>query len=238
MSDKNLVVDITESGDDAGKVARVVVELACSYLKDGGGPTITADCGSLHEFELEIARLKGECDAALAEVADSFGGAGGPAAPSRGTRSSGERAAAPIDTALRVEDRMTRDVRTMRRNDKLSLADELMKVGRFRHVVVLEDDGSEVAGIISQRDIFYGALAWSTGQGSEAHRKSLETELAKGVMHADVTTVEPDLPLVEAAKIMLEKKIGCLPVVVNQDLVGILTEGDFLSLLTEAADRD
>jgi CBS domain-containing membrane protein len=129
---------------------------------------------------------------------------------------------------------MSRDVKTMHRNDKLSLADELMKVGGFRHVVVVEDDDSEVVGIVSHRDIFYSALAWSTGQGETAHQKALDSIPVKNVMCTDVETVAPDTPLADAARIMLEKKIGCLPVIRSERLVGVLTEGDFLSMLTGA----
>jgi CBS domain-containing protein len=110
-----------------------------------------------------------------------------------------------------------------------------MKVGRFRHVVVVEDNGDEVAGVISQRDIFYGALAWSVGLGSDAYEKTLDSQSVKAVMQTDVTTIDPGAPMVEAAQILLEKRIGCLPVVENGLLVGILTEGDFLSLLTDTA---
>lgn len=244
MADRNLALDIAEVRGEQGILARVYVELACNYRKDGGAPTITADCGSLREFEVEITRLKAECDEMLREAVGRFAEVGDPRAePTKGSREkpasavSGEKLeqdeAGPVrlDAGVCVRDRMTREVRTLRRNDKLSLADELMKVGGFRHVVVVEDDGDEVAGVISQRDIFYSALAWSTGLGTEGHRKALESQLVKAVMQADVTTVGPDAPLVDAVQIMLDKRIGCLPVVENRDLVGILTEGDLLALL-------
>ena len=129
---------------------------------------------------------------------------------------------------------MTRDVRTLRPNDRLSLADELMKVGNFRHVVVVDGDGQEVAGVISKRDIFYGALAWSTGLGTTGHQKALASAPVKTVMRSDVVTIAPDAWLSDAARIMRDEQIGCLPVVRGGDLVGILTEGDFLALLTDA----
>ena len=52
----------------------------------------------------------------------------------------------------------------------------------------------------------------------------------KETMKTDVVTVTPDAPLAEAAKIMLERKIGCLVVVEGQKIVGILTESDFVKL--------
>ncbi len=138
--------------------------------------------------------------------------------------------AGALETALRVGDVMTREVKTVQRNDRISVAEELMKVGRFRHVVVLDED-DRVAGVISQRDIFYGALAWTIGQGRAAHEKALESYPVKDVMQTNVVTVDPELSLGDAARMLIERKIGCLPVVEGDNLVGILTEGDFLALL-------
>jgi CBS domain-containing protein len=50
-------------------------------------------------------------------------------------------------------------------------------------------------------------------------------------MTTDVVTTGPGTALVEAARILAERKIGCLPVVENGRLVGILTEGDFVALV-------
>ena len=247
----NLALDMA-GGADHPQVARVCLAQACSYTKGQGAPTLTADCDSFADFESEIVRLKEECNELLERARKAFGnapqrdktlGENSPAVESGETGSSrSSEAPEPLDRIplrigddLSVADKMTRDVKTMGRNDSLSVADELMKVGQFRHVVVMDDAGSEIVGVVSQRDIFYGALAWSTGQGELAHEKALDAVSAKQVMHSDVTTVAPDTPLAEAARIMLENKIGCLPVVKDEQLVGILTEGDFLSMLTNAA---
>jgi CBS domain-containing protein len=50
-------------------------------------------------------------------------------------------------------------------------------------------------------------------------------------MTSDVVTTSPDTPLIGAARLLTERKIGCLPVVDNGRLVGILTEGDFVALV-------
>ena len=249
----NLALDFVEPAPRAASdrrravAARVYVSLACCYLKDGGAPTITADCSSYAEFEQEVNRLKAECDAILRDAEDRFGRSD-PMVREHGKSHAEVTTAAPdgeretpaaktpvrLEQLLRVADRMTREVRTLQPNDKLSIADELMKVGKFRHVVVVDgDDSGEVVGVVSHRDIFYGALAWSLGQGTSAHQRALESLPVKNVMHAEVTTVAPEAPLATAARTMLERRIGCLPVVENERLVGILTEGDFLSMLTE-----
>jgi len=132
---------------------------------------------------------------------------------------------------LKVRDVMTADPTTLKRNDKLTLADDIMRLGRVRHLPVLDDDGEALVGIVTQRDLFRNALAQALGYGRHAQRKILDTLSVKDVMATDVVTTGPDTSLIEAARILTERKIGCLPVVENGRLVGILTEGDFVALV-------
>jgi CBS domain-containing protein len=130
----------------------------------------------------------------------------------------------------RVRDLMTREVTTLRRNDKLSLADDLMTMKRVRHLPVLDDESDDLVGIVSQRDLFRGALARALGYGEKAQRRMLDMLVVKDVMTNQVIHTEPDALLAEAARSMLERKIGCLPVLEDGRLVGILTETDFVAL--------
>jgi len=247
----NLALDIqrksTSNGDASGSplIARVYLDFACSYLRDGGAPTITADCTTFSEFEREVSRIRHECEELLENARREFGGSGSDAPGSTGREPrSGEadqpgtgasrQPAVKIEKHLMVSDVMTRDVKSVRRNDKLSVADDLMKVGKFRHVVVLDDGSDELVGVISHRDIFYGALEWSTGLGEVAHQKSLESIPAKDVMNSHVITTTPGTPLADACRVMIDNKIGCLPVVEDRVVRGILTEGDLLAILSSA----
>jgi len=139
--------------------------------------------------------------------------------------------------AMTVKDVMTNEVTTLKRNEQLTLADDLMHLGRIRHLPVLDDDGEALIGIISQRDLFRGALAQAIGYGHRARRKLLDTLVVKEVMTTDPTTTTPDTPLADAARVLMEKKIGCLPVVENDRLVGLLTEGDFVALYVRTAGK-
>jgi|ERR1022692_2587584 CBS domain-containing protein len=132
---------------------------------------------------------------------------------------------------LRVRDIMSTDVTTLKRNDKLTLADDIMKLGRIRHLPVLDDDGNQLVGMVSQRDLFRGALASALGYGQHAQRKVLDTLFVKEVMSSELITTTPDTPLVEAARILTQRKIGCLPVIDKGVLVGIVTEGDFVAMV-------
>ena len=132
---------------------------------------------------------------------------------------------------LKVRDVMTADPTTLKRNDRLTLADDIMRLGRIRHLPVVDDDSQKLVGIVSQRDLFRDALAQALGYGRHAQQKILSTLSVKEVMASDVVTTSPDTSLVEAARLLIERKIGCLPVVENGRLVGILTEGDFVALI-------
>lgn len=133
-----------------------------------------------------------------------------------------------------VRDLMQTKVHSLRRNDKLSLADDLMKQERIRHLPVLDEDG-ELAGILSQRDLFRGALLRALGYGARAEEHMLRTVVVKEAMTEPVYTTSPDTSLREAAALMLKHRIGCLPVVDQGRLAGIISESDLVRLIAEHA---
>jgi CBS domain-containing membrane protein len=128
-----------------------------------------------------------------------------------------------------VRDLMTVDVVTIGRNEKLLIADDVMRLGRIRHLPVLDDDGTLV-GLVSQRDLFHSGLIKALGYGTHAQRNALDMVVVKEAMRTEVQTVAPDAPLADAARRMLSGKIGCLVVVEGTKLAGILTEADFVKL--------
>ncbi|HWA76179.1 MAG TPA: CBS domain-containing protein [Polyangiaceae bacterium] len=131
--------------------------------------------------------------------------------------------------SVSVRDVMTRDVVTLDRNDKLLVADDLMRLGRIRHLPVVDEEG-RLAGIVSQRDLFHSGLIKALGYGTHAQRQALDMVVVKEAMRSEVVTTTPDTPLREAARLMLERKIGCLVVLDDSRLAGILTESDFVRL--------
>jgi CBS domain-containing protein len=134
-----------------------------------------------------------------------------------------------MNPVVYVGDVMTKEVATLERNDKLKIADDVMRLGRIRHMPVLDDAG-EIVGIVSQRDLFRGALARCIGYGEFAQQKLLEQLVVKEIMSSEVVTVNPYAPLQQAARLMLERKIGCVVVAEDARLVGILPESDFVKL--------
>jgi CBS domain-containing membrane protein len=134
------------------------------------------------------------------------------------------------DKKLRVRDVMSADVTTLKRNDELMIADDVMRLGRIRHLPVVDDDGT-VVGIVSQRDLFRSALARAIGYGEFAQSRVMKLLKVKEVMTTEVVTIGPDASLEEAARVMWKRKLGCLVVLEGERLVGILTEGDFVRLV-------
>jgi CBS domain-containing membrane protein len=128
----------------------------------------------------------------------------------------------------RVRDLVSRAVKTLARNDKLLMADTLMRSARIRHLPVLDDDG-RLVGIVSQRDLFFNALVRALGFGSTARDRLLDTIVVKEVMTENVVTTTPEAEIAQAAQVMVDRKIGCLPVVDADVLVGILSESDIVS---------
>lgn len=142
-----------------------------------------------------------------------------------------------MSSVLRVRDLMSTDVATLRENDNLSIADDVMRLGRIRHMPVVSDDESELVGVVSQRDLFRGALARALGYGEHAQAKMLGMLRVKNVMSREPATVPPDTEIREAARLMLDRKIGCLLVTEGERLVGILTEADFVRAMVEPGKR-
>jgi CBS domain-containing protein len=127
---------------------------------------------------------------------------------------------------MKVKDIMVKEVATLDINDELSLANDIMRLGRIRHLPVV--DGHRLVGIISERDLFRSSLAQALGYGTKNTRDLMKTLRIKDVMVTGVITIPPDTDVCEATKIMVQEKIGSLPVVHDNMLVGLITETDIL----------
>ena len=130
-----------------------------------------------------------------------------------------------------VRDLMRPEVATLYADDTLDLADGIMRLGRIRHLPVVS--GDRVVGVVSQRDLFRAAVSSLLQLGGEAERKWLAGIPVKAVMTPNVFTVAPSEPLHVAVRTMIDKRIGCLPVVEDGKLVGLLSESDCLVHLAE-----
>lgn len=130
--------------------------------------------------------------------------------------------ARPISEIMRTE------FASLRPNDRLDLADQVMKLGRVRHLPVLDADG-RLVGIVSNRDLLEASLTTVLSFETTERRGFLRSIGVAEVMKPDVETVTPQTALGVAAGCMIRNKIGCLPVVREDGvMVGLATETDLL----------
>lgn len=133
---------------------------------------------------------------------------------------------------LTVADLMSRDVITLEKDENLNLAEEVMRLGRLRHLPVV--DRGRLMGLVTHRDLLRCQASSLAALTREARREIQRSIRAEDIMTTDVITVTADTVAVEAARLMRRHKIGCLPVVDGGTLIGILTEADFLDLVITA----
>jgi CBS domain-containing protein len=129
-----------------------------------------------------------------------------------------------------VSDIMTREVVSVEESDSLINLIEAMRALRFRHLPVTDDD--RLIGLLTERDLSALATSNLLPHHAEQSRGLFERFRVRDVMVRDVITVSPDTQLVDAGRLLLSKRIGCLPVVDAQNvLVGIVTSSDFVASL-------
>ncbi len=124
---------------------------------------------------------------------------------------------------------MATDVVALDRNASLGSAKDIMDRRRLRHFPVVEN--GNVVGVVSQRDLFRASLASMLGYEERTKKAFLDNLSIKGIMSDPPITVTADTGISEAARLMVEKKVGCLPVVDGNRLIGLVTDTDFLKVL-------
>lgn len=128
-----------------------------------------------------------------------------------------------------VQEIMATNVAVVDRNDNLGQVEELMAARGIRHVPVIE--AGHVIAIVTQRDLFKAAMSSAMGYGEKARKAFLHSVRVKEIMTYPVVTVAPETPVNEAVDLILQKGIGCLPVVSEARLVGLVTKTDLLRRL-------
>jgi acetoin utilization protein AcuB len=116
--------------------------------------------------------------------------------------------------------------------DSMKRAMDLLKEHEIRHLPVLKD-GEKLVGILSERDIKQASPSSATALEIREIFYLLDKIKVKQIMTRRPYTVSSTTPIEEAALIIREKKIGCLPVVDNGKLVGIITETDIIDAFIE-----
>jgi len=128
-----------------------------------------------------------------------------------------------------VREFMTKEVTSLQETDTLLDATMIFVRSTLRHLPVLRD--RILVGVITERDVKQYAPSILSGISPDEYNRLMETTPISRVMTRDPLTVRPDQSIFEAAKILSARRIGCLPVVEDSELKGIITTTDMLRLL-------
>ena len=138
---------------------------------------------------------------------------------------------------MRVNELMTSSLFTVNEHDTLVRARELMLAHRIRHLPVV-DSQSRFIGLLSQRDLLAVTVSRLEAKDPDA-LDTLESSLTVGeVMNREIVAVDEETNLDIAAQLLLDHKFGCLPVLRDGYLTGIVTEADFVRLAIDFISAD
>jgi len=127
---------------------------------------------------------------------------------------------------------MTPDVVTIRPGASIQALQDLMNDKFIRHVPVVDEEGT-MLGLVSDRDLLRHTMGVDLSLPVSTRREVFGAVRVADIMTQDVETVDVDAPVAEAASIMLENKFGCVPVLEEGLLAGILTEADFVRYVAD-----
>jgi CBS domain-containing membrane protein len=138
--------------------------------------------------------------------------------------------------AVKVRDLMQVDVVTLDVAARMDVAEQLMRVECIRHLPVLA--GGKVTGIVTQRDLYRAATSSLLGLQPGTEEDWLAKIPVSEAMTTPVFTAHPDASLGSAAEMMVRERVGCLPVVADGRMVGLLAEIDCVRYLAELLRRE
>jgi len=131
-----------------------------------------------------------------------------------------------------VRDRMTPDPVCGYPEMPVTDAQEIMRERRIRHLPITDGEG-KLVGLVTQRSLLR-ALPSDVSSFSQFEISYVLAKIKVGhVMVTDVTTIDEDTAIEVAARIMADQKIGCLPVMRNGELGGIITDNDLFTTMVD-----
>ena len=130
---------------------------------------------------------------------------------------------------LKVEEFMTTDLFTARKEDLIDMVSEILLWRAIRYMPV-EDSKGNLVGLITSRKL----LQHYAETGSPLAK---DNKIAEDIMIKKPISIQPEATILDAMKIMKDNKIGCLPVTRGKELIGIITEMDFLRISSRLMER-
>jgi acetoin utilization protein AcuB len=127
---------------------------------------------------------------------------------------------------------MTPNPVTITPDTSIKEALELVRSRPFRHLPVVDADG-HLVGIVTEKSLVYASPTSTTTLSIFEVDYILSRTKVGRMAPGEVVTVRPDLPIEEAARVMIDHRIGCLPVVEDDKLVGIISDTDIFRVFVE-----
>ena len=131
-----------------------------------------------------------------------------------------------------VKGRMTRNPVTITPDTSFPEAFRIIRERKIRHLPVVDEQG-KLIGIVAQTDLLHASPSTATPFNVFEMSYLLANLHVREVMSSPPITVPADAPLEEVARVMVENKIGCLPVMRDGTLVGMITETDVFETFVE-----
>jgi acetoin utilization protein AcuB len=127
---------------------------------------------------------------------------------------------------------MTPNPITITTDTTLKDALELIRSHPFRHLPVMDEEG-KLVGIVTEKSLVYASPSPDLSLSVFEIDYLLSRTSVGQIIQGEVVTVSPDLPIEEAARVMVDHRIGCLPVVEDGELVGIISDTDIFRVFVE-----
>ena len=127
---------------------------------------------------------------------------------------------------ITVDEIMTTELQTLGPEDSLEDASYCMASGGFRHLPIVDKNG-QLMGLVTQSDVLAASGSNVAGQSLQRHPAEIRV---KEFMTRDVNTVDPRADLRHTALYLQKHQYGCLPVVADGELKGIVTDSDFVGV--------
>jgi acetoin utilization protein AcuB len=126
---------------------------------------------------------------------------------------------------------MKKDLVTITKDERMTVARKILKEKNIRHLPVV--DGKKLIGLVTNMDIRKAEASPATSLEIRELHYLLDKLTVGEIMIRNVITISPDISIEEATILLHDNKIGCLPVVEDGNLVGIITENDVMEILIE-----
>ena len=130
-----------------------------------------------------------------------------------------------------VRKKMKKDLFSITKDERMTVAKKIIKEKNIRHLPVV--DGKKLIGLVTNMDIRKAEASPATSLEIRELHYLLDKLTVGEIMTRNVITISPDISIEEATTLLHDNKIGCLPVVEDGVLVGMITENDVMEILIE-----